>query len=207
MTSTALDPGVRRLVNPHTYHVSITDAVFDDKRRLLATLLLHAGPPVRSGTGLRYRRRDRRRSRRRPAAPRCRRFPFPHRAHPQGGMATRRLAAVLATALAGVGGQRRRRAAAAPAARIVAEWEPGLSADDVGGRITVDGYGVGGLGLYRLDDGVLAVCVQADIGHALDADYRPDAHAGGLRCPARVPAVAVRLGGGLRRRGRRAQRA
>ena len=34
----ALDPGVRRLVNPHTYHVSITDAVYEDKRRLLATL-------------------------------------------------------------------------------------------------------------------------------------------------------------------------
>ena len=34
----ALDPGVRRLVRPHTYHVSITDAVFDLKRRLLADL-------------------------------------------------------------------------------------------------------------------------------------------------------------------------
>lgn len=29
------DPGVRRLVNPHEYHVSITDDVFDLKRRLL----------------------------------------------------------------------------------------------------------------------------------------------------------------------------
>jgi nicotinate phosphoribosyltransferase len=29
------DPGVRRLVNPHEYHVSVTDAVFDLKRRLL----------------------------------------------------------------------------------------------------------------------------------------------------------------------------
>ena len=88
-------------------------------------------------------------------------------------MATRRLAAVLATVLAAAGGGAAV-GARAPAARIVAEWEPGLSADDVGGRITVDGYGVGGLGLYRLDDGVLAVCVQADIGHALDADYRRD---------------------------------
>jgi nicotinate phosphoribosyltransferase len=34
----ALDPGVRRLVHPHTYHVSITDAVFDLKRRLLDDL-------------------------------------------------------------------------------------------------------------------------------------------------------------------------
>jgi nicotinate phosphoribosyltransferase len=34
----ALDPGVRRLVNPHTYHVSITPAVFDEKRRLLDAL-------------------------------------------------------------------------------------------------------------------------------------------------------------------------
>jgi nicotinate phosphoribosyltransferase len=32
------DPGVRRLVNPHEYHVSITDAVFDLKRRLLEQL-------------------------------------------------------------------------------------------------------------------------------------------------------------------------
>ena len=31
-----LDPGVRRLVNPHQYHVSITDAVDALKRRLLA---------------------------------------------------------------------------------------------------------------------------------------------------------------------------
>ena len=34
----ALDPGVRRLVRPHTYHVSITASVFDLKRRLLADL-------------------------------------------------------------------------------------------------------------------------------------------------------------------------
>jgi nicotinate phosphoribosyltransferase len=34
----ALDPGVRRLVNPHTYHVSITEAVYEEKRRLLAAL-------------------------------------------------------------------------------------------------------------------------------------------------------------------------
>ena len=31
-----LDPGVRRLVNPHEYHVSITDSLFDLKRHLLA---------------------------------------------------------------------------------------------------------------------------------------------------------------------------
>jgi nicotinate phosphoribosyltransferase len=34
----ALDPGVRRLVNPHEYHVSITTAVHEEKRRLLAEL-------------------------------------------------------------------------------------------------------------------------------------------------------------------------
>ena len=34
----ALDPGVRRLVNPHEYHVSITTAVRDEKRRLLEAL-------------------------------------------------------------------------------------------------------------------------------------------------------------------------
>lgn len=34
----ALDPGVRRLVNPHEYHVSITPAVREAKRRLLDDL-------------------------------------------------------------------------------------------------------------------------------------------------------------------------
>ncbi len=33
-----LDPGVRRLVNPHTYHVSITDQLFALKEQLLAGL-------------------------------------------------------------------------------------------------------------------------------------------------------------------------
>ena len=37
-TSTPLDPGVRRLVNPHTYHVSITDDLFALKQALLAGL-------------------------------------------------------------------------------------------------------------------------------------------------------------------------
>ena len=36
----ALDPGVRRLVNPHTYHVSITDDLFALKRSLLAGFTL-----------------------------------------------------------------------------------------------------------------------------------------------------------------------
>jgi nicotinate phosphoribosyltransferase len=34
----ALDPGVRRLVNPHRYHVSISDGVFELKRELLAEM-------------------------------------------------------------------------------------------------------------------------------------------------------------------------
>ncbi len=34
----ALDPGVRRLVNPHTYHVSLSDGLFALKRELLAEL-------------------------------------------------------------------------------------------------------------------------------------------------------------------------
>jgi nicotinate phosphoribosyltransferase len=34
----ALDPGVRRLVNPHTYHVSITDGIFELKHKLLDQL-------------------------------------------------------------------------------------------------------------------------------------------------------------------------
>ncbi|WP_117000400.1 nicotinate phosphoribosyltransferase [Desertimonas flava] len=34
----ALDPGVRRLVNPHEYHVSITTAIHDEKQTLLERL-------------------------------------------------------------------------------------------------------------------------------------------------------------------------
>ena len=37
-TSTRSIPGVRRLVNPHTYHVSITDDLFALKQALLAGL-------------------------------------------------------------------------------------------------------------------------------------------------------------------------
>ena len=33
-----LDPGVRRLVNPHIYHVSLTDAVADLRTRLIEEL-------------------------------------------------------------------------------------------------------------------------------------------------------------------------
>ncbi|MDQ3469639.1 MAG: hypothetical protein M3487_07730, partial [Actinomycetota bacterium] len=65
-----------------------------------------------------------------------------------------------------------------PAARIAGEWNPGYSAEEVGGAITVDGYGVGGIGVYplRLDDGTIvsAVCVQADVGHSLDVEYGQD---------------------------------
>ncbi|MFV0309998.1 MAG: hypothetical protein ACK5OX_19890 [Desertimonas sp.] len=68
--------------------------------------------------------------------------------------------------------------AVAPRARLIAEWDPGWSAAEAGGRFSVDGYGVGGLGAYRvqLDDGavVAAVCVQADIGHSMTAEYAPD---------------------------------
>ena len=66
-------------------------------------------------------------------------------------------------------------AAPALAARIVDEWRPGVPEAGLGGDLVVDGYGVSGLGFYgvRLDDGshVLAVCVQADIGHSLTVDY------------------------------------
>ena len=58
---------------------------------------------------------------------------------------------------------------------IVGEWEPGLTEAEVGGPLVVDGYGVNGLGAYqvRLVDGTTraAVCVQADVGHSLTADY------------------------------------
>ncbi len=68
--------------------------------------------------------------------------------------------------------------AAPPSARIVGEWDPGVSASDAGGRLTVDGYGVGGLGFYALElDGgarTLAVCVQADVGHSATARYTLD---------------------------------
>ena len=48
----------------------------------------------------------------------------------------------------------------------------------LGGELVVDGYGIGGLGAYRIafDDGTtaLAVCIQADIGHSLAAVYVAD---------------------------------
>ena len=72
-------------------------------------------------------------------------------------------------------------APSAPTARIVAEWDPGLSAAELGGPLVVDTYGIEGLGAYqvRLDDGaiVLAVCIQADVGHSLGAEYTVDATA------------------------------
>lgn len=71
------------------------------------------------------------------------------------------------------------------AARIADEWEPGVSEAGLGGDLRVDGYGVSGLGFYRveLDDGSTAwsVCVQADLGHSLTADYQ-------LRPPATISA-------------------
>ena len=67
----------------------------------------------------------------------------------------------------------------APGGRIVAEWEPGITSAEADGPIVVDGYGVAGLGAYRvqLDDGTvtLAVCIQADVGHSLGAHYEADA--------------------------------
>ena len=58
---------------------------------------------------------------------------------------------------------------------IVGEWDPGLTAAEVGGPLIVDGYGVNGLGVYqvRLGGGTTgtAVCVQADVGHSMVADY------------------------------------
>ena len=66
-------------------------------------------------------------------------------------------------------------------ARIVDEWRPGVAESGLGGDLTVDGYGVSGLGFYtvRLDDGAgaLAVCVQADVGHSAAAEYVAEATA------------------------------
>ena len=86
---------------------------------------------------------------------------------------------LVVTGLAAVGGAGADAAPpGGPGGRIVDEWNPGISAADTGGRLTVDGYGVGGLGFYslELDDGarVLAVCVQADVGHSMTARYTPD---------------------------------
>ena len=70
-------------------------------------------------------------------------------------------------------------AATLPGGRIVGEWEPGITSAEVGGPIVVDDYGVTGLGAYRLalDDGTVAVavCIEADVGHSLDAPYEVDA--------------------------------
>ena len=67
------------------------------------------------------------------------------------------------------------------AARIIDEWRPGVAETGLGGDLTVDGYGVSGLGFYRvtLDDGAsaLAVCVQADVGHSASAEYVAEAPA------------------------------
>jgi nicotinate phosphoribosyltransferase len=35
----ALDPGIRRLVNPHIYHVSLTQKLWDLKQELIAQAL------------------------------------------------------------------------------------------------------------------------------------------------------------------------
>ena len=66
--------------------------------------------------------------------------------------------------------------------RVAGESSPsgvqGFREADLGGELVVDGYGIGGLGAYRIafDDGTtaLAVCVQADIGHSLSAVYVAD---------------------------------
>ncbi len=34
-----LDPGVRRLLNPHIYHVSLTPRLYDLKQRLIANAM------------------------------------------------------------------------------------------------------------------------------------------------------------------------
>ncbi len=71
--------------------------------------------------------------------------------------------------------------APAAAGRIVGEWDPGIAEAELGGALVVDGYGINGLGAYAvaLDDGstVLAVCVQADVGHSLAAEYVAEAPA------------------------------
>ncbi len=38
-----LDPGVKRLINPHIYHVSLSDKLWDLKQSLIASLLKNRG--------------------------------------------------------------------------------------------------------------------------------------------------------------------
>lgn len=110
-------------------------------------------------------------------------------ASPRAGMnvmnVNRLVLRLVAVVVVGTGSASGAADAAPPAtARITGEWNPGVSAADAGGRPTVDGYGVGGLGVYTLTgaDGteVHAVCVQADVGHSPVASYALDG----------VPAVA-----------------
>jgi nicotinate phosphoribosyltransferase len=39
-----LDPGIRRLVNPHIYHVSLSQELWELKQNLIAEARAHDGP-------------------------------------------------------------------------------------------------------------------------------------------------------------------
>ncbi|WP_162941481.1 hypothetical protein [Desertimonas flava] len=69
----------------------------------------------------------------------------------------------------------------AGAAAIVGEYTPGVTAAALGGRLTVNGYGVAGIGVHRfaLDDGsaALGLCIQANVSHSTSADYQLSANA------------------------------
>lgn len=64
----------------------------------------------------------------------------------------------------------------AAAATIVGEYTPGVTSATLGGRLTVNGYGVAGIGAHRfaLDDGssALGLCIQADVSHSTTANYQ-----------------------------------
>ncbi|MCU7494180.1 MAG: nicotinate phosphoribosyltransferase [Ignavibacteria bacterium] len=47
-----LDAGVRRLINPHTYHVSISPGMFLEKQKLQEEMKSHSAPPYKGGIPL-----------------------------------------------------------------------------------------------------------------------------------------------------------
>lgn len=68
-------------------------------------------------------------------------------------------------------------AASVDAATIVGEYTPGVTGAALGGQLTVNGYGVQGIGAHRfaLDDGAsaLGMCIQAEVSHSTSANYQP----------------------------------
>ena len=61
------------------------------------------------------------------------------------------------------------------ASSIVGEYSPGVTGAALGGQLTVNMYGVQGIGAFAfaLDGGrVLGMCIQADVSHSVAANYQ-----------------------------------